>query len=301
MPTKTKTDERKKPVQLGAIILAVILIVGGGFGIYWLSDVINYVSTDDAAIDCDHVAVSSKILGRIQSLNVAERDKVHIGQLLVQLDNSDIIAQESQALASLKYSRQNLVLEKVNLDHAQDDFIRAKALFNSGVDTKEQYNHASKSQETAAVQYEIAQSQVDTALAQLGVIQTQLSNTKIIAPIDGSVAKLNYIQGDVVQPGQSIFTINNLSKVWVTANFEETKVRRIHIGAEAEISIDAYPGRSFKGRVSRIAAGIVPPSFSIGDFTKTTQRIPITIEFEKIPDTLVALPGMSVEVKIKSR
>ncbi|MGA2142971.1 MAG: HlyD family secretion protein, partial [Brevinematales bacterium] len=62
-----------------------------------------------------------------------------------------------------------------------------------------------------------------------------------------------------------------------------------------------YPGRSFKGRVSRIAAGIVPPSFSIGDFTKTTQRIPITVEFDNIPDALIVLPGMSVEVKIKSR
>ncbi|MGA2141740.1 MAG: efflux RND transporter periplasmic adaptor subunit, partial [Brevinematales bacterium] len=231
MAAKLKTDERKKPVLLGKIILAVLIVAGGGLGIYWLNDFMNYVSTDDAAIDCDHVSVSTKVLGRIQKLLVAEREKVKVGQLLVQLDYSDMSAQEKQAEAALKVVRQNLLLSRVSMEQAQDDYIRAKTLYESGVDTKEQFNHATKANETASAQYSVVQAQVETSLAQLGVIQEQLSNTKITAPINGSVAKLNFIQGDVVAPGQSIFTINDLSHVWVTANFEETKVRSIRPGA----------------------------------------------------------------------
>jgi membrane fusion protein (multidrug efflux system) len=63
--------------------------------------------------------------------------------------------------------------------------------------------------------------------------------------------------------------------------------------------VDAYPSYPFKGHVSRISAGIVPPPFSIGEFTKTTQRIPVTILFDEIPGGMLLLPGMSVEVKIK--
>jgi membrane fusion protein (multidrug efflux system) len=301
MSAKPNTNERKKPVLLGKIILVILIIGGVCFGVYWLNDTIRYVSTDDAIIDCDHVAVSSKLLGRIKSLAVAERDRVQIGQLLLQLDDADLRAQELQAESSLKYARENLRLTKVSLERAQDDFQRAKSLFTSGVNTKEQYNHATKSYETASAQYAIALAQVDTSSAQLDVIQTQLSNVRITAPINGFVAKLNYIQGDVVQPGQAILTVNDLSRIWVTANFEETKVRHIHNGARTDIYIDAYPGKAFKGHVSRIAAGIVPPSFTIGDFTKTTQRIPITIDFDYVPDALVLLPGMSVEVKIQSK
>ena len=55
--------------------------------------------------------------------------------------------------------------------------------------------------------------------------------------------------GDVVQPGQTIYTINDLDRLWVTANFEETKIGRIEIGAPVEVTVDAFGGRTFSGRV----------------------------------------------------
>ena len=64
---------------------------------------------------------------------------------------------------------------------------------------------------------------------------------------------------------------------------------------------DAYSYYPFKGRVARIGAAIVPPPspFSIGEFTKTTQRVPFRIKFDNLPEDKVLVPGMSVEVKIK--
>jgi membrane fusion protein (multidrug efflux system) len=298
-PSEKKS--RRRPLVLGGLILAVLLVAGLGLGTWWFLDQYNYVSTDDAAIDGDRVNISAKMLGRIKDILVAEGDSVQAGQLLVLLDDADLRAQETQAAASLNYARQSQVLANVNLDKTQDDFQRAKALFNSGATTKEQYVHAAKALETANAQYAIAQAQVDTAKAQLGVIETQLLNTRISTPISGVIAKKTLMIGDVVQPAQTIFTINDLQSIWVTANFEETKIRRIRVGAEVQISVDAHPKYPLRGRVVRIGAGILPPPFSIGEFTKTTQRIPIRIAFADIPQSLLLLPGMSVEVKVKTK
>jgi len=290
---------RKGPTLLGGLILVVIVGVGIFFGGGWLLDTINYVSTDDAAIDGDHVNVSAKTLGRIAKLLAAEGDKVAQGQVLVLLDDTDLRAQEAQATASLNFANRNVELSKINLDRAQSDAARTGTLYASGATTKEQSDHAANALDAASAQYAIALAQVDTANAQLGVIESQLLNTKVNSPIAGTVAKKSMMQGDVVQPGQTIYAINDLDRVWVTANFEETKVGRIEVGAPVEVSVDAYSGKTIKGKVELIGAGIVPPSFSIGDFTKTTQRVPIRISLDQVQVGL--LPGMSVEVKVKTK
>jgi membrane fusion protein, multidrug efflux system len=293
-----KTEERKKPMLVAGIILAILIIAGIGF-LGYLFVFSNYIGTDNASIDGDHVSISAKMMGRIKSLSVNEGAKVEAGQLLVQLDDTDLRAQEAQSTAALNSARQNLVLTKVNLDRMREDFERTKTLLDTGNTTQEQYDHAVKSLATANAQYSIAQAQIDTANAQLGVIETQLLNTKIIAPISGVITKRLVMPGEVAQPGQAIFTINDLNHIWVTANFEETKIRLIHPGEPVDITVDAYPHYPFKGRVIQVADAIVPPPFSIGESTKTIQKIPVKILFTRIPASKILLPGMSVEVKIK--
>jgi membrane fusion protein (multidrug efflux system) len=296
-----KKKGRRAPIILGSLILLVLLGVGITFGTFWIIDAITFVSTDDASIDGDHVNVSAKMLGRIQSVTVEEGSEVQAGQLLVVLDDVDLRAQETQAASSLNYARQNLRLAAVNLDKTRDDFQRSSTLFKTGVATKEQYDHAASALDTANAQYSIAQAQVDTANAQLGVIEAQLLNTRITAPISGTIAKKPLMPGELVQPGQTIFSINDLKDIWVTANFEETKISRIKVGAPVRITVDAYSSDLFEGQVLQISAAILPPAFSIGEFTKTTQRVPVKIGFTSLPKDALLLPGMSVEVKVKAQ
>jgi membrane fusion protein (multidrug efflux system) len=296
-----KKKGRKAPIIIGVLVLLLLLGVGITFGAIWAVNRINYVRTDDAAVDCDHVEVSAKMLGRIKSVLVKEGDEVEPGELLLLLDDLDLRAQETQAASSLNYAREHLALAQVNLDKARADFKRVDTLFKGGAATSEQHDHAASAMKTATVQYAIAKAQVDTANAQLGVIQTQLLNTRITAPISGTVSKNPLLPGTLIQPGQSILAINDLKHVWITANFEETKIERIKTGASVDITVDAYSSYPFRGRVSQIAAAIVPPPFSIGEFTKTTQRVPIKIEFTNLPDDLSLLPGMSAEVKVEAQ
>jgi membrane fusion protein (multidrug efflux system) len=295
---KTKTDDHKKPIVLGGIILLVLLIAGIGGLFYWIST-LKYVETDDAAIDGNHVSVSAKMLGRIKNLLVDEGAKVEAGQLLIQLDDADLRAQETQSSTGLVSAQANVSLAKVTLKKAQDDFDRSDVQFKAGYVSKEQYDHAQSALDTSKVQYSIAVAQVNNTQAQLGVIQTGLLNTKIIAPISGIIAKRSVMSGEVVQPGQVIFLINDLHRVWVTANFEETKIRLIRPNESVEISVDAYPYHTIKGRVIQVGAAIVPPPFQISDTTKTTQKIPVKILFDRIPDSMALFPGMSVEAKIR--
>ena len=291
-------QKRKGPILFGSIVLAVLACVGLVLGVRWLVDTINYVSTDDAAIDGNHVDISSKMLGRISRLLADEGENVTIGQPLVILDDADLRAQEAQAAASLAYAKKNVELSKISLDRAQSDADRAQTLFKTGAMTKEQNDHAASALLSASAQYSLAQAQVDTADAQLAVIENQLLNTRIATPIDGTVAKKSMMQGDVVQPGQTIYTINNLKQLWVTANFEETKISRIAVGAPVEITVDAFKGKTFTGKVVLIGAGILAPPFSIGDFTKTTQRVPVRISLDDGQSGLI--PGLSVEVKVRA-
>ncbi len=298
---------RKKRVL---IPLFLMLVVSAGAVYYWYNYLLGYVATDDAVVASDAVTISSKILGRIVALNADEGDSVKAGQLLVQIDDSDLKAQEAQAQAALDYVQQNVQLATIALDRAKDDFDRASIQYNDHVITREQFDHARKASEMALAQQNVALSQVKASQAQLAVVETQLTNTRVFATASGVVARKWVVPGDIVQAGQPIFTLFNLSDVWVTANFEETKLGSIHPGDSVEITVDAFPDRIFAGRVELIGAAaasqfsLIPPNNASGNFTKVTQRVPVKIVFvnpdKDAPDRQhTLLPGMSVEVKIQ--
>ena len=300
-----RKDIRKGPKIAGRIILITVVIAGLCFGLYRGIDGVKYISTDDASIDGEQIDLSSRILGRIDSIHVAEGQSVQKGDVLISLDNTDLKAQENQARAALSSARQNLVLAQINLEKNRDDYNRISSLYRNSAATRESYEHASSANESARAQYNLAQAQVDTAEAQLGVLEAQLLNTSIKSPMDGTVNEISLAEGDIVQPGKTILSISNLDKIWLIANVEETFIRKVVPGAKVLIRVDAYGGRTFYGTVEMIRAGIVPPAFQIGEFTKTTQRIPVRIKFDAPVDSspastgLLLLPGMSAEVKIR--
>jgi len=297
----------------GVLIPFFIIMVAAIGAIYWYVGQLGYVSTDDAFIDGNKLSISSKMLDRITALNVDEGDSVTQGQLLVQLDTTDLDARKSQAAAMLDLAKESITLAKVKLEKAQEDFDRAEKQYNDKIIPKEQYDHAQKALQAAKAEYNIDITKISTSQAQLNVIKTDLLNTKIYAPMNGVVAKRWVLKGDVVSPGQPIFTIYNLKNIWVTADLEETKLASIHIGNKVDISVDAYPDQKFEGKVFQIGSNtasefaLIPPSNAAGNFTKITQRVPIKISITHVNvkgqknsgDPIKLLPGMSVEIKAK--
>ena len=298
--------KRRVVIPLGLLLLAA---VGGAW--YWYVNLRGYVTSDDAYIDADRVSISSKILGRVEKLAVDEGDTVTTGQVLVTLDDSDLRAQMAQATAAFHLAQESVKLASVNLSRAQADYRRAEQEFRTSVITKEQYDHAASALDAAGAEVGIAVSRVAAARAQAGVVQAQLDNTTIRSPFNGNVAKRWVLQGDVVQPGQPVFSIYDRSRVWVTANLEETNMDVVRFDEEVGISVDGYPDRIFGGRVFQLGSStaaqfsLIPPNNASGNFTKVTQRVPIKISIEERtpgnPARAVLLPGMSVEIRIRTR
>jgi membrane fusion protein, multidrug efflux system len=304
-----KTKSRSLLKQKRVWIPFFIILIAGIVFWFWYKGQLGYVSTDDAYIDGNKLSLASKMLGRITMLYADEGSNVTKGELLVTLDSTDLVAQREQAVSSLKLAKDNILLAKVNLDKAEQDFARAKQQYEGRIIPKEQYDHAKSAREAAKAQYNIAKTKIGAADAQLNVINTQLQNTKIYSPMNGVVAKRWVLSGDVVQPGQPIFAIYNLDSLWVTADFQETDLASIKEGEKVQIDVDSYPDHEFSGRVIQIGSNtasqfaLIPPSNAAGNFTKITQRIPIKISIHpdgKSKDSFRLLPGMSVEVKMKA-
>ncbi len=328
--------KKQKNVKVYIPLALVLLMVLVG-SIMWYRNYSKYITTDDAHVESDNVSISPKIMGRIKTVYVQEGDSVKTGKLLAELDSTDLYVQEIQAIAAksqteaarvqaeAKYSfdEQNIKVVAVSVNRAQEDFERAKNQFAGDVITKEQFDHAKKTLETAQAQYEAAKSQltvsksqitssikaVETANAQIQVIKNQINNTKLYAPIDGIIAKRWLMPGDIVQPGQSVYTVNNNQKYWIIVYLEETKVGALHIGQEAEFELDAFDGVTFKGKIFSIGSStasqfsLIPANNASGNFTKVTQRIPLKISIDETENggalsQYRLLSGMSSVVKI---
>jgi len=328
----------KKGTKIRAYIaLALVVTAVVVFGWRWYHEYNSYYSTDDAYLDADKVAVSSKILGRITGIYADEGDSVRMGQLLVEIDSSDLYAQKlqakaviDQAFSSVEQARaryeldqKSEVVQEISLARTREDFDRASSQYEGKVISKEQFDHAKKTYESAKAildaakaQLEVSKSQITfaesttkTATAQIGILETSLRNTRIYAPGSGRIAKRWLLPGDVVQPGQPVFTITRDSLFYVMAYFEETKVSGIYNGKKAELTVDAFPGMKLSGKVINVGSNtaaqfsLIPPNNASGNFTKVTQRIPVKISIDvlkKEPGTpqIHFAAGMSVLVKI---
>jgi len=152
-----------------------------------------------------------------------------------------------------------------------------------------------------------AAAEVQQAQAALDQARLNLSYTKIIAPEAGIITRKSVEIGQNVSVGQNMMTLVSLDDIWITANFKETQLDHMRAGQPVVISVDAYGGRKYDGRVTQIggATGSVlslfPPENATGNYVKVVQRVPVRIDFtdpSQIADHLLR-PGMSVEPKVR--
>ncbi len=143
------------------------------------------------------------------------------------------------------------------------------------------------------------------AEAQLEQAQLNLSYCKIVSPVDGIVAKRVAELGQRVTPGQQVMLITQIADLWVTANYKETQVRRMHNGQSVRIHVDAVAA-DFDGYIESMPAAsgsitsLLPPENATGNFVKVVQRLPVRIRFKADQPGLDRLrPGMSVEPKTR--
>jgi len=146
----------------------------------------------------------------------------------------------------------------------------------------------------------ITQKQVDVDYAKL-----QLSYTTITAPANGVTSKKNIQVGQLVQQGQTLFSIVNDNSIYVTANFKETQLEHLRNGQKVNIEVDAYPDMEVEGIVYNFSPAtgakfsLLPPDNATGNFVKVVQRVPVKIKINASKQVMDKLrPGMSVNVSV---
>jgi membrane fusion protein (multidrug efflux system) len=224
------------------------------------------------------------------------------------LDKQEIAEQlYVQAVDTAKAADAAVEVAAANVQADEDAVTEARGKLNQSLAALEsartgpQQVHVQRSRALAAVA--LAQK------SQRAVEQAQLNldYTRIIAPVDGLVAKRSAQVGEYVSPGEQLLAVIPLSDIWVTANFKETQLKDVRSGEPVEIFVDAYD-RSYTGRVESIAGGtgaifsLLPPENATGNYVKVVQRVPVRLRFDQGQDPDHRLrPGLSAEPKVRVR
>jgi membrane fusion protein (multidrug efflux system) len=332
--------------------------------------------TDDAFVRGDLTPLSTKVAGIVRSVKVSDYQRVHGGDLLVELQDDDYQAQVAQAgaavdaakaaiennrrqrelqdsriqraLAGIDQAKAQIAAAEAGINAVQADVVRTQAerarqeaLLATQSATKQKVEAAVADEQRFAAQEASRKAdleQAKTALrsseiaveserrskavlesqdqqliadlrakeASLSVAKINLGYTKISAPADGTVGERQVRPGQLVSPGTQVVTFVAETK-WVQANYRETQLTNMKVGDPAEIRIDVYPGKVFRGKVLEIAPAsgsqfaLLPPDNATGNFTKVVQRIPVKIAFDDANLASSLRPGLSVIATVRTR
>lgn len=203
-------------------------------------------------------------------------------------------ASADSAQAEVAEADQNVKVAESRLAQARDQLAEKQAEERSAR-TAPQHVEVTR-QQAAAAEAKAAQAKAAMEQAQLN-----LQYTAIKAPVSGIISKKSVEVGQMAEVGGPLLAIVPLEDIWVTANFKETQLKKMRTGQSANVVVDAYGGRQYKGHVESIAAAtgakfsLLPPENAAGNYVKVVQRVPVKIVFEKGQDPEHLLrPGMSV-------
>ncbi len=276
--------------------------------------------------------VGARAPGLLIAVHVDENDRVEAGQVLAEVDRSELEAERLAALATIalreaertrlvngarsqerQAAKARLSAAEAGLALARKEHGRVAPLATDGVLTAADLDRAVERLESATAQTSeaakqlalieasarrddvlIADAQIAVAQTRLRTIDAMLEKTYVRAPVAGTVLRRHRRQGEIVGtvPPTTLFVIGDLSKRMIRAEIDELDVARIHEGDRVEVVADAYPGERFGGKVTRVAQ-------RVGGKTVTTER-PQERQDRKVLDALVELdPGSELPVGLR--
>lgn len=281
------------------------------------------------------VNVGANAFGRITRLFVKEGDKVKRGQMLAQLENvqsaadvenmkaslassqTDAVASDAAlntASAQLKSSTADLARAKLDYDRT-DNLLKANLISRADYDTKKaayEVAQAVQAQDQARVaqakaQLDSAQGHIRSAKAQLTHQQDLLSKTVYVAPFDGTVTSLPVHEGETVvvgiqnSPGSTLMTVADMNVITAEVHVDETDIVNLKLGQSADVSVDAIPGQTFKGKVTEIGDNAIIRSTGVSTSQSTTgsqeaKDFKVVITLDNPPANL--RPGLSATAKV---
>ena len=281
--------------------------------------------------------VTAQGFGRITEILVKEGDKIKKGdRLLLQDDiqaSADVQAQSASitsaesgvqaADASFRSAQADMLMNQANLEKAKLDWERGQGLYKDGLIPKQDFDQRKSAYDAAFATVDSSKARMQSMKAQLEQVRSQvsqnravlvrtkdvLSKTAYVSPINGIVSYLPVRLGEYVVPGiqnsngSFLMTLSDMSVVTSEVKVDETDIVNIRIGQLADVTIDAVPGKTFKGTVTQIGSQAVLRSSGLATTQSTTSTqeakdFKVVVTLENPPDNL--RPGLSTTAKIRT-
>ena len=194
--------------------------------------------------DQDRIArVSPRTEARITSAPAKLGDRVRAGQVLASLDSVDV----GEAYA-------NLVQAQSELRIAEADLQRAQSLVADEIIPRKDFLRAQSEREKASAAVRAASDKLRMLGGNPGAAGRGVSGFSVTSPFAGTVIEKKATVGDLASPSEPLFTVADLSRVWIVADLPEAAISKVRVGAQAKVAVPSYPSEMFGGRVSHIGA-----------------------------------------------
>lgn len=333
--TSAVVGRRRLGLTAGGLILALIGMA------YWLISSHYSVSTEDAYVGGNVVMVTAQVGGVVTAIGADDTDRVHAGQTVIRLDNTDAKVALEQAQAQLaravrqvrasyadaSTAQANIKVREVELARAKADLAHRRGLLAIGAVSGEEIRHAEQTVRAASAALEMARERTKASLAaidrtslqrnpavlaaaaQVRAAYVALQRTVIPAPVSGIVTRRHVQVGERIAPGVPLLAIVPPDQLWVDANFKESQLRNVRIGQPVTLTSDLYGGSVvYHGVVEGQEPGtgnafsLLPAQNATGNWIKVVQRVPVRIALR--PHEVEAHPlqlGLSMRVEVSTR
>ncbi len=204
------------------------------------------------------VKISSEVSGEIIALNVKEGQVVKKGELLVKINPDLYTSSYNRTVSNLSGTKAGLSQSEASFKEAKANYDRNKSLFDKGIISKADWDKAIASFEVAKANKQNAYYNVQSASATVLEAKDNLGRTTIYAPADGTISVLNVELGERVlgtqqMAGTEILRVANLNNMEVEVDVNENDIVKIKVGDKANVEVDAYLKKQFKGIVTSIS------------------------------------------------
>jgi len=294
------------------ILIVLVLFVGLSLYFFKKQEKPRGLLILHGRVEGKEINIGSKVQGRIIRLYKRESDPVKKEELLAELRPDEYLAmlysaqKEVQAAEETVLMAQSYLLKsQANVEQAKKDLERYRALFQEGLVSKRDLEIAELNYISALAELKVneryaaqAKAKQSSALQRLKEVEVYFRETKIYAPADGVILSRVAEEGEVVNPGQVIYNMVDLNKLYIKVYIPEPELGKVKLGQQARVYVDAYPDRYFNGTLTRVyeQAEFTPKNVETKD-----ERVKLVFGAEvsvENPEGLLK-PGMPADVVLK--
>lgn len=248
---------------------------------------LNSVNTLTGMIAANlQTTVGSKIAGKVQAVYADMGQAVHTGQVLAQLDPSDLQAQLAQIQAQIQIDEAQIPIARNNAEQAKADNQRYEVLYSGNTISKQQLEQNRLTMENDAAQLQVSQATLNKDQAAAATIKQQLEELTIASPIDGVVAAKNVEVGMQVSTQTAMFNLVQIDPIKVTVNVSDQIIADVHPGTTAQINVQQLGDKVFQGEVGRVSPVL----------DQASHAYPVEIKINN-PNQMMQ-PGMTASVQL---